>query len=297
MLRTLLTTSLLSGLVLTGCGPREGQARARAEVKPPRAAETRDQAAAKPELVTTSADTATSPPPPVHPTVAAMAEAHIEGLMADYHALSGQVENVRTAVTAYGRRGRVWTPDLSGSQPWNDLIRTRLLWEEPANPFSPPEVAAQVHVIEEPGVAGESVSPRTAGWVWNSTDEVLEVARDSAAIRACGREAKRRTIREQVGPYLDPRLELIRAQITLYQLYESDDLWRPGEVASEQWTPLIRGGYVTRTPQNPMSPDDLSSRIVEVTEGGALGSAIDPATAGWVWNSTDHKLFAAGYDQ
>jgi hypothetical protein len=297
MLRTLTMTVLLAGVLLTGCGPREGQAEDRAPVSPRRTAGEPERAAAQAAPDTTGDDTATSPPAPVHPTVAAMAEAHIEGLMADYRALGSQVEDVRTAVTAYGRRGRAWSPDLSSSQPWNELLRSRLLWEEPANPFSPPDVSTRILVLEEPGVAGESVSPKTAGWVWNSTDEILEVARDSAAIRACGREEKRRTIREKVGPYLDPRLELIRAQISLYQLYESDDLWKPGEVTSEQWTPLIRGGYVTRTPQNPMSPDDRCSRIVEVTESGALGSAVDPATAGWMWNSTDRRIFAAGYDE
>jgi hypothetical protein len=227
-----------------------------------------------------------------------MAQAHIEGLMADYHALTSQVEDVRSAVEAFRlRRGRAWSPDLSSPRPWGQLLRDRLLWEEPANPFSPPAVAARIHVISEPGVAGEAVSPKTAGWVWNSVDEVLEAARDSAAIRACRREHERRTLRETVGPYLNPRLELMRAQIALYQLYEADALWRPGEVAEEQWTPLIDAGYVTKAPKNPLSPSDTCTAIVEIGTAGARGSDVDPVTAGWVWNSADRQLFASGYEE
>ena len=299
MRRTLLTTLLLTGLVLAGCGPREGQARTRAKAR----SERPDQAAVDPPAKASvarmpAADTPAPPSaPPSDPVMEAMARTHIEGLMADYQTLGSVVEDMRSTIQKYRvRRGRAWSPDLSSSEPWKELLRAGVLWREPVNPFSPPGVGARIHVVQEPGVGGESVSPRTAGWVWNSADGVLDVARDSAAIRACQREKKRRYVRETVGPYLDQRLELMRAQISLYQLYESDHLWKPGEVAREQWTPLINAGYVSSAPQNPMTPQDRSTSIVEITDSGAGGKAVDPASAGWVWNSADRKLYAAGYD-
>ncbi|MHC4381804.1 MAG: hypothetical protein ACYTGY_09945 [Planctomycetota bacterium] len=298
MRRTLLTTLLLTCVLLAGCGPRESQARSRAKTR----AERPDQSAVEPAPPVAVAELPAPEPPsppaaPADPMIAAMAQAHIEGLMADYQTLMNQVEEMRSTMQNYrARRGRAWSPDLSSSSPWQELIRARLLWREPVNPFSPPGVGAHLHVVQEPGVAGESISPKTAGWVWNSADEVLDVARDSAAIRACQREKKRRYVRETIGPYLDPRLELMRAQISLYQLYESDHLWKPGEVAREQWSPLINAGYVSAAPQNPMTPQDRCTSIVEITEAGASGKAVDPASAGWVWNSADRKLYAAGYD-
>jgi hypothetical protein len=45
-----------------------------------------------------------------------------------------------------------------------------------------------------------------------------------------------------------------------------------------------------------MSPRDRCTTIVEIGTEGARGKAVDPASAGWVWNSADRKLYAAGYD-
>jgi len=190
MRRTLLTTLLLSCLLFTGCGPREGQARSRAKARADRPDQVSVDPAPEASVAELSAPEPPSPPvAPVDPAVAAMAKAHIEGLMADYQTLTNQVEEIRSAMQKYSApRGRSWSPDPSSSQPWQEMIRARLLWREPVNPFSPPGVGARIHVVGESGVGGESVSPRTAGWVWNSADGVLDVARDSAAIRACQRD-------------------------------------------------------------------------------------------------------------
>jgi hypothetical protein len=297
MLRTVLTTSLLAVLLLAGCGPRESQARARAETRARRPAPATEKPAPEPVAAPKPAPQEAAPPAPINPMIEQMARAHIEGLMADYQTLINQVENMRSVIQRYrGRRGRGWAPSSDGSGPWDELIRAGFLRREPVNPFSPAGMGGHVHVVGEPGVGGETVSPKIAGWVWNSADKALDVARDSAAIRACSREHERRYLRETVGPYLDSRLELMRAQIALYRLYESDHLWEPGEVAREQWRPLVRAGYVSSAPRNPMSPDDRCTSIVEITEAGARGRSVDPDAAGWVWNSTDRKLYAAGYD-
>jgi hypothetical protein len=296
----LLTTWLMALALLTACGPREGQA----EDRP---AERAARTTAAPAGVTPSADAAATgaveqappaEPRPVNPVVAAAASAHIEKLMQNFYALERQLDDLRSVLKAYrARRGTAWAPDPDADAPWETLLSTRLLRSVPVNPFSPPDVASRIEIVTMPGRTGEIISPKAAGWVWNSTDEILYAARDSGAMHACRREDHRRTMREKVGPYLDPRLELLRAQISLYQLYEHDDLWRPGEVADEQWEPLIRAGYVSAPPQNPMSPPDLSTTIVEVPTPGTTGSAVDPQSAGWVWNSADDRLFAAGYDQ
>ncbi|MHC4126671.1 MAG: hypothetical protein ACYTE6_16170 [Planctomycetota bacterium] len=298
MRRTIMTSLLLAALLSAGCGPSESQARTRAKPR----AERPDQAAVEPAPEASAApepaaDVPEPPAAPADPAIVALARAHIEGLMADYQTLSNQVEDIGSVLEQYhDRRGRAWSPDLSSSEPWQELMRLGLMRREPVNPFSPPSVGARIHVVHEPGVGAEAASPKTAGWVWNSADELLYVASDSAAIRACRREQERRYVRETIGPYLDTRLELMRAQMALYQLYESDHLWKPGEVASEQWAPLIKAGYVSAAPQNPMSPQDRCTTIVEITESGAQGKAVDPASAGWVWNSADRKLYAAGYD-
>jgi hypothetical protein len=295
----LLTSLLVAGLLLTACGPREGRAQdqsaTRAQRRPGAAVEV-----SQPVDTTAPAvgDEPQAPPRPVHPAVAAAARAHIAELMQKFYTLERLTDDARTVLKSHrARTGATWSPEADPTDPWAPLILQRLLREAPANPFSPPDVATRVDVVRAPGATGETVSPKTAGWVWNSTDGMLYAARDSAAIRACRREDHRRTMREKVGPYLDPRLELLRAQISLYQLYETDDLWRPGEVADEQWDPLIRAGYLSLAPQNPMSPPHLSTTIVEVADKGVSGGAVDPQSAGWVWNSADDRLYAAGYDQ
>ncbi|MHC4082716.1 MAG: hypothetical protein ACYSU2_15495, partial [Planctomycetota bacterium] len=136
MRRTLLTTLLLSCLLITGCGPREGQARSRAKARAERPGQPAVESAPQASVPQQPAPEPPSPPAaPVDPAVAAMAEAHIAGLMADYQTLTNQVEEIRSAMQKYGGpRGRSWSPDPSSSQPWQELVRARLLWREPVNP-------------------------------------------------------------------------------------------------------------------------------------------------------------------
>jgi hypothetical protein len=89
-------------------------------------------------------------------------------------------------------------------------------------------------------------------------------------------------------------LRTLRGQIALYTLYETP-LWTPGEVASQQWEPLFDAGYIFETPDNPLSPREIADVIVEVAVRGADGESVSPLAAGWVWNSKDRMLFAAGY--
>ncbi len=270
---------MLAGIALPGCGPAESRAKSR-------------QAASEPPTP------ATAPAPPerrVDPRIVALAEAHIEELMAKYYLLGSRLQNVRAQLELFSLRGRSWSPGPDSKQPWEELIGRGFLEAEPVNPLSPRKVATRIHVINEPGATGEAVSPKTAGWVWNSADGTLDAARDSAAIAACRREHDLRVIREKAGPFLDPVLATLRGQVALYQLYEAD-LWRDGSVAKLQWRPLIRAGYIGDPPVNPLSPGEVCTKIVEIRTSGARGSAVDTDAAGWVWNSADRELYAAGYD-
>lgn len=274
MFRALPIVAVLAGLVLAGCRP--ARSAARSQGKPD-----------KPEVVET-------PPPVIHPAARARAQAHIEKLMRDYDGLQSRLETVRSQLDLLSRQLRTpWIPDAS--EPWRELVRRRMLWDEPVNPFSPPEVASKLLVVDRPGADGASVSPKTAGWVWNSTDETLDAAWNSAAIRACGREARRRHAREKAGPRLDQTLKILRGQVTMFRVFDGN-MWEPGQVEGQQWKPLIRAGYLAEAPSNPMSPPDVSRRVVEIATPGAGGDVVDPQMAGWVWNSADGQFYAAGYD-
>ena len=224
----------------------------------------------------------------------AAAKAHMDDLLAKRRDLETQVERVQSMIARHSMRsGEPWSPDPDPKQPWGTLVGPSLE-RAPVNPFSPARVASRIAVIDKPGATGETVRPKTAGWVWNEHDHTLDAARDSAAIRASEREDRRRLIRNAYGPHLTSTLQTLRGQVVLYSLYETP-LWGPGEVATEQWAPLINAGYIFDAPDNPLAPREVSGLIVEVAASGADGESVNPRIAGWVWNSVDRKLFAAGY--
>ncbi len=90
--------------------------------------------------------------------------------------------------------------------------------------------------------------------------------------------------------------QTVRQQIWLYHSEHARFPWSTGEVARTQWRVLIEDGYLRAELWNPLSPPSVATRIVEVTGGGDQGLSITPATAGWVWNSTDHEFYAAGLE-
>ncbi len=52
----------------------------------------------------------------------------------------------------------------------------------------------------------------------------------------------------------------------------------------------------SRVPENPLSPQGVGARLIEVSEAGVTGGDIDPADCGWVWNRADQAFYAAGVD-
>ncbi len=89
-------------------------------------------------------------------------------------------------------------------------------------------------------------------------------------------------------------VQTVRSQIELYAVQNGRYPWSAGDGAEGQWDVLIQGNYLQRAPRNPLSPPSAATRIIELTEPRDTGSNIDPSTAGWVWNSTDHTFYAIG---
>ncbi|MGH7244907.1 MAG: hypothetical protein ACREJD_15950 [Phycisphaerales bacterium] len=96
-----------------------------------------------------------------------------------------------------------------------------------------------------------------------------------------------------VNDRLAVELRRVRAAVTQYSESSKSLPWRPGQALSDQWNPFA----FSKLPVNPLSPDRAQTKIVEISRKGATGSEADPNEAGWVWNSADGKLFAAGSDE
>ncbi|MHC4129359.1 MAG: hypothetical protein ACYTE6_13955 [Planctomycetota bacterium] len=107
---------------------------------------------------------------------------------------------------------------------------------------------------------------------------------------------------EYARPTFASREITINSQIELYTCQQGKVPWQPGEVARTQWRPLVDNplgdyGYLQSSPSNPLSPPEVATRIVELTEAGDRGLDLDPAHAGWAWNSADHRCYMVGLEQ
>ncbi len=96
-----------------------------------------------------------------------------------------------------------------------------------------------------------------------------------------------------VNDRLAAELRRIRAAVSQYSESSKSLPWRPGQATTDQWNPL---GFAT-APLNPLSPEKARGRLIEITRKGATGAEADPNEAGWVWNSADGRMFAAGSDE
>ncbi|MCA9296784.1 MAG: hypothetical protein KC983_09705 [Phycisphaerales bacterium] len=128
--------------------------------------------------------------------------------------------------------------------------------------------------------------------VCDETPRIVPQPTGEAAHRTALREFLNVRRQEHGQTMLKARLELMqaRAQIELYRLANS------GESPSFQSVPweIVTHGFLRSTPTNPLSPDTMARRVLVVETEGLDGSAVDPRRAGWVWNSTDRKLYLAG---
>ncbi len=99
---------------------------------------------------------------------------------------------------------------------------------------------------------------------------------------------------QPVQSNIDSMVQTVRSQIELYSVQNARYPWSAGDGAEDQWDVLIQGGYLQGAPRNPLSPPSAATRIIELTEPGDTGRNIDPSTAGWAWNSTDHSFYPIG---
>lgn len=109
------------------------------------------------------------------------------------------------------------------------------------------------------------------------------------AARGIGAEQKKLSVNDR----LLSELQRVRAAVAQYAETFKGAPWLPGQVDASQW-----GSFAfDKPPANPLSPSKVATRVIEVTRKGQTGAAADPNEAGWVWNSVDGKVFAAGSDE
>ena len=107
---------------------------------------------------------------------------------------------------------------------------------------------------------------------------VVPQFRDASSLTTSGLILQNRRDHEQVA----------RSQIEVYYWNHKRYPWSPGEVAEKQWSvfgPLRIARHAGQTsmetvPINPLSPPEVASLIVEVTDAGDHGTDIDTTKAG-----------------
>lgn len=197
--------------------------------------------------------------------------------------LKGLLRNLRSAIHTHRHWNDGRSPDVIGSWDWSGLAGP------PANPLSPPDVATRIIEVTTTGARWDAVDPSRAGWIWNSADGILWASGfDDDTNRITDWKAKPEAEKTQ---WLTDSLERTRRKIAEYQQIHAED----PDLIGRQWSQF--GEKFMPIPTNPQSPRLVWRRVVEVTEPGVGGAAIDPADAGYVWNSADGTLHLAGFDE
>jgi hypothetical protein len=89
------------------------------------------------------------------------------------------------------------------------------------------------------------------------------------------------------------QLHRLRAQLELYKAKEN----RYPDFAASQWNDMVSGNYITSPPRNPLAMSSVADTIELVTTMGSTGELVSHSKAGWVWNTVDEKLYAAGVNE
>ncbi len=66
-----------------------------------------------------------------------------------------------------------WAPGEVAQKQWAPLVDEKYLQVAPRNRYVSEEVATTIVELTEPGDVGANIDRATAGWAWNSTDEIL----------------------------------------------------------------------------------------------------------------------------
>ncbi|MBY0112570.1 MAG: hypothetical protein K2Y21_07095 [Phycisphaerales bacterium] len=134
---------------------------------------------------------------------------------------------------------------------------------------------------------GESAAPAPAAPRF--VQEQHKKVEEFKAQRGIGAEPAKLSVNDR----LLTELRRVRAALAQYGETFKGAPWLPGQVESDQWSSLA----FDKPPANPLSPSKVSTKVIEITRKGQTGAAADPNEAGWVWNSVDGKVFAAGSDE
>ena len=91
------------------------------------------------------------------------------GILSTEQTIRSQIELYR--VQHYGELP--WAPGEVAQKQWAPLVDEDYLQAAPRNPCVSEEVATTIVELTEPGDIGANIDRATAGWAWNSTDEML----------------------------------------------------------------------------------------------------------------------------
>ena len=87
-------------------------------------------------------------------------------------------------------------------------------------------------------------------------------------------------------------LETIRAQCELYALTHNNDL---PDFAKSGWKAMLDEEFLSSPPVNKLcAKAEVATKIVVIDKTGADGRDVPLDSAGWVWNSADRTMHAAG---
>jgi hypothetical protein len=204
----------------------------------------------------------------------------------DLLALLSNLQTLRSQIEIYQVRRR-WQP--SEASQWGDLFHPEMLTSRPKNPLAASGVASRLAIIAKPGATGVDVSPTSAGWVWNSADQMLYPAgvaeeQVESAVRAmsdCSPFADRRRVelKGMLGGY--------RAAIANFRIQNATN-GQPRNPTLEE----MSAGKVLRSPSGQSTANPFNgSAAIQSAEWDADQPMVKGA-AGWNYDPNTGKFWA-----
>jgi hypothetical protein len=165
----------------------------------------------------------------------------------------------------------------------------------PTNAFVSDGVSQVIAVVDGERQHPDRVKPTQAGWVWNArARQLTPVGVSCQEIHRALVDTKhmnRTLFIEWRANLALRRLESLRLAIRSFTAMND----APPDFDGAGWRPLIEGGFLPEPVANPMLPIPNALRIAVIEIPGAEGDLVAMDDAGWVWNATDQRLYAAGF--